>query len=457
MVMHKEQVSIVRVEEQNTYDALKRAVDLIGGIEKLIRPNSSILIKPNIVMGPTERKVTDPVVLEAVLKLIVCTSPKEVVVGEGSADSYTSSAFRIYNIYDIASRYGARVVDLNLDEGVQKKVPVELGREYVMVPRTAAEADFVVSVPTFKLWMNTLPMSLSLKNLFGLYGAKYYGHNKNSRELIETDPGRTLSGEIGTERGIHFPSVEQSIAAINFACPSDLTVIDALEGSDGKGNYVRMDMIMAGRNAVATDSVALAVAGFAPEEQEQIKLASHIGLGPSDLETIEVVGEPIESVRFDLTDLLQNVLELPFDFCMDRLTKDELGIVFRGLQMQRFLPDGEFLSSERHDLSAQLLEVLRGDGFIGKALDCIPETGKAVLELIADRGGTSGDYFDILDTYTSKTGESNSFWAGLRSLMRLALAFIFHGQHKPYIVLAKGVVQAARDRGILHSIAKANL
>ena len=447
--MLKQKVSIVHIEEQDTYGALERAIGLIGGLDEAIPSGSKVLVKPNIVMAPTERNVTDPAALEAVLRLVADTSPKEIVIGEGSADSYTWSAFRIYNVYDIATRYGARVVDLNMDEGVRKEVPPETGREYVMLPRTAAEADVVVSVPTFKLWMNELPMSLSLKNLFGFYGARYYGHNKNSHELAKAEPIRTLMGEVGVERGIHHPTVEQSIAAINLARPSDLTVIDALEGSDSKGNYLRMDMFMAGRNAVAVDSVALAVAGFVPEQQEQVHFCSEMGLGPCHLEEIDVLGEPIEKVRFDLTRLNGNVLEMSLAYCLDRLALGELGIIFNGLRMHGFVSERDSPAFGRDEATAQLLGITQRDGFIGRALGCLPDTGRWVLGLIVERGGTSGNYYDILSTYTAKADESNSFWAGLRSLMRLGLAFIFHGQYKPYIVLAEGVVEEARSKDLL--------
>jgi uncharacterized protein (DUF362 family) len=419
-------------------------MSLIGDLRQIIPKNSRILVKPNIVMAPTERKVTDPIVLDAVLRLASDTSPREIVIGEGSADSYTWSAYRLYNVYGMALRYGARVVDLNECEGIRKDVPPELGREYVMLPRAVDEADIVISVPTYKLWMNELPMSLSLKNLFGLYGARYYGHNKTSRELATTAPHRTLIGEVGTELGIHHPSVEQSIAAINLARPSDLTVIDALEGSDGAGNYLRMDMLMAGQNAVAADSVALAVAGFDPCRQEQIRLASQLGLGPGRLEEIEVLGESIDSVRFDLNRLTGNVLEMPLGFCLDRISLGELGIIFGGLRMYGFVPENGTLASGRDEITKQLVGVMQSSDYVHRALECLPEPGMRVLSLIIERGGTSGGYFDILDTYTAESGESNSFWAGLRSLLRLGLAFIFHGQHRSYVILSEGVVGAAK-------------
>lgn len=446
MTNRKQKVSIVRVEEQNTYSALERAVELIEGIEDIIPPGSKVLVKPNLVMSPTERCVTSPFVLEAVLRLVSRTSPKEITIAEGSGDSYTWSAFRINNIYDMATRYEARIVDLNMDEGIRTRVSSQTGRDYVMLPKTAAEADVVISIPVFKLWGKDLPMSISLKNLFGFYGARYYGHNKNSYELATTDPIRTLSGEIGTERGIHYPTVEQSIAAINLARTSDLTVVDALEGSNGKGNYIRMDTLIVGKNPVATDSVALMVAGLVPEQSKHVQMCSDMGLGPCRLEDIDVVGEPIEKVRFDLARLNENVLEMPLDFCLARMSMGELGIIGHNLKIYGFLAKEAPLGTTKEEAICTLMEVMEKENYIEKALELLPETGWTVLDIIMERGGTSGNYFDILHTYTDDTGESNSFWVGLRSMIRLGLAYVFHGQYKSYVLLAEGVVGLAHER-----------
>ena len=203
-------------------------------------------------------------------------------------------------------------------------------------------------------------------------------------------------------------------------------------------------MLIAGRNAVAADSVALAVAGFDPEQQEQVRLASKLGLGPCRLEEIKVLGEPINGVRFDLKRLNGNVLEMPLHFCLDRISLGELGIIFGGLRMYGFVSEKDTLASGRDEITAQLLGVMQTSDYVDRALKCLPEMGTRVLSLILARGGTSGGYFDILSTYTAESGESNSFWAGLRSLLRLGLAFIFHGQHKPYIILSEGVVEAKK-------------
>ena len=202
----KSRVSISRVHDQNTYAALTEAVRLLGDLADLIPRGSTVVVKPNYVMGPTERGVTNAAVVEAVVRLVASTSPARLVIGEGSADCYTPTVFRIHNVYDLASRYGAECVDLNQDECVPVAVPEELGRSRVMLPRTMAECDVLISIPTFKLWMGNLPMTLSLKNLFGCFPARHYGHNANSNELVKTEPYRTLEGEVGTEPGVHVPA-----------------------------------------------------------------------------------------------------------------------------------------------------------------------------------------------------------------------------------------------------------
>jgi uncharacterized protein (DUF362 family) len=72
----------------------------------------------------------------------------------------------------------------------------------------------------------------------------------------------------------------------------------AMEG-DGptEGALVKMDVIVAGTNPVATDMVAAAAMGFEPSEVPTFAWANKAGLGPQKLEEIEVRGEKLENVR----------------------------------------------------------------------------------------------------------------------------------------------------------------
>ena len=134
----KERVAIVKVVEQRIDDAVAQLVGLLGDLEAIVSSGSRVMIKPNLVFPPTDRGVTHTELIEAVVRLVATTSPKEILIAEGSADVYTSQGFRFKDLGRVAARYGARLVDLNLEPGVKTLVPEGLGREYVMVPQADA-------------------------------------------------------------------------------------------------------------------------------------------------------------------------------------------------------------------------------------------------------------------------------------------------------------------------------
>jgi uncharacterized protein (DUF362 family) len=441
MARAKQKVAIVRVREQDTSAALAVALKLIGGVSGLIRSDSRVVVKPNFTFGPTELGITNPVVIEAVLHIVSAMSPRSIVVAEGSGGSYTPVAFRAYNIYDMAARYGARAVDLNQDTCVRREVPGETGRDYVMLPRTVAECDVLISVPTYKLWFES-PLSLSLKNMFGLYSGRHYGYNKASRDEHGKYPDYYLPGEIGTEMGIHSPTIEQSIAAVNLARPSDLTVIDALEGNDGRGNFIRLDLLIVGRNAIATDSVAMAMGGFEPEKDRQMQFCARMGLGTNRLADIRVMGETIEDVRFPLARLRDGIIEMPLEYCLDRVSVDELRFIAESLQKLGFLGESTRIGTTRQALTKLLLGVIGTPGYHKKAVASLPPQGRELLELLAKAGGTASDFYKLKETFTRPNRDSDHFWQALRALLRLGLVYLFHGQHKSYIILAEGVREA---------------
>ncbi len=53
-------VSIERVFDQDTFAAVTQAFRRLGDLAELIPPGSRIVVKPNYVMGPTERGISNP-------------------------------------------------------------------------------------------------------------------------------------------------------------------------------------------------------------------------------------------------------------------------------------------------------------------------------------------------------------------------------------------------------------
>ena len=437
--MSTERVAIVKVVEQDIDESLRQLAELLGGLGDIVPSSSRVLIKPNFVFPPTDRGITHSELVEAVVRMAAETNPKEILIGEGSADVYTTQGFRFQATGRIAARYGARLVDLNLEPGVKTPVPPGLGRDYIMLPKAVVESDVLISLPVFKLWGGS-PLSLSLKNLIGLYGARFYGHNKDSRQRAD-DPGYALPGEVGRELGSHQPSTPMSICAMNSVVETHLAIIDALEGGDGQGNWIRLDTLVAGRNPVATDTVACRMAGLAASDHEVFRLCAQRGLGPCTLDEISVLGEKLEHVSFNLRRLNDNVLEMPVGFCLNLLSTGELIQIQRALHLYGLVrPDLRKLE-ERAPLLALLVEAISSEGYYERALARCTEYALHLLRVIVQRGGTSGSIAAVEKAFGERS-QSLYYYPSHRVLTRLGLAYAVDSATRHYYLLSGGVVNA---------------
>ena len=94
-------------------------------------------------------------------------------------------------------------------------------------------------------------------------------------------------------RGMH-----KVILDINMTMKPVLTVVDGFVAMEGmgpvRGRPVEMEIIIAGRDVVATDATASRVMGFDPSRIGHIRMAHEAGLG--EMENIEIVGEPLDAV-----------------------------------------------------------------------------------------------------------------------------------------------------------------
>ena len=433
--MTAEKVAIAKVIEQRIDDAVAHLVTLLGSLYDIVPRGSRVMVKPNLVFPPTDRGITHPELIEAVVRLVAQASPKEILIAEGSADVYTTQGFRFQGLGRIAARYGGRLVDLNLEPGVKTPVPEGLGRDYIMIPQAVVGSDVFISLPVFKLWGT--PMSLSLKNLIGLYGARYYGHNKDSISRAD-DSEYALPGEVGMEQSAHQPTTHMSICAMNSAVKTHFAIIDALEGGDGGGNFMRLNTLIAGRNPVAVDTVALHMAGFTASEHETFRLCADHSLGPCTLDAIDVVGESIDSVAFDLTRLKEGVLEMPVAFCLDLLSMGELRQIQRALCLYELVPSTASELETRDDLLAMLTGVISAEGYYERALAKCTRTARVLLEVIAAHGGTSGSMVAVQQAFRAQE-KGLYYHPAHRTLTRLGLAYAVDSATRPYYLLPEGI------------------
>lgn len=298
-------VSVARIREGDTARAVEEALDLLGGVEAVTAGKQRIMLKPNLVADKPDC-TTKPAVVEALARLMIAAG-KEVLIGEGSAaaggiNSMEGECYRTRDpevlerlqrqVFDtlgyteMARALGIPLVNLHTGEMAEVPVPHALVYDVIKLHRSLTEIDLLCSVPMMKTHV-LATVTLGMKNLIGLYPGTVYGTVRGA--VHDT------SAEAGS------PGIAHEIVDMVRANKLGLVFVDgstAMEG-DGPsaGQLVKMDLIVAGTNPLATDMVTAAIMGFGIEEVPTFAWAHRAGMRPLGLDRVEVRGARIEEVR----------------------------------------------------------------------------------------------------------------------------------------------------------------
>jgi len=191
------------------------------------------------------------------------------------------------------------------------------------------DTDVFVSMAKLKNHA-TCGVTLSMKNCFGNLPASIYGDDAGVDEPNENptsgraktmhdggrQPSKSAPAELhpasSREPGYRVPHI---VADLVKARPIDLEIIDGIESiAGGEGPWiegirrVQPGVLLAGLNAVSTDTVAAAVMGYDPRAargtapfqtcENTLLLAERHGVGSADLRKIDVRGVPIAGAMY---------------------------------------------------------------------------------------------------------------------------------------------------------------
>ena len=259
------------IKGMNPQEMTVRALEMADA-QSALAEEKPVLIKPNYINArhPSTGITTDSRVIEGIIVFLKRRGIEDVVIGEGSGHSDTFEAFRNAGVDVLARRLGVKLSDLNRDEFVEVRLRDPLAMKKVKVAKTALES-IIISVPKLKLHRIT-GVTLSLKNLMGAM----------------------------TPKGSMHMGLSRNIADLASVIKPRVSVIDGIiagEGHETSGDPVEMNLVIAGMDPVAVDTVGAYVMGVAAKDVKHIVYAGKKGLGTHDLAQIEIVGERIDSVR----------------------------------------------------------------------------------------------------------------------------------------------------------------
>ncbi|MGB9929183.1 MAG: DUF362 domain-containing protein [Methanosarcina sp.] len=274
-------VSIVRCPDYtNTKKAIAEALDLVGGLESLIRPEDNVLLKPNILAATAPEKgvTTHPSVVAALCEFVIQAGGKP-VVGDGAGISRpgtTAKALKISGIEEAARKAGAGVVNFETAGFALVDVPDPLQFRKLYIAKPVHEADVVISLPKLKTHELTYYTG-AVKNFFGVIPLK-------CRKEAHLLGKRELFGE--------------AVADIYSVVKPQFAVMDGVIGMEGNGpshgTPVNSGVILASPDCISLDIVAAELIGFDP-----LKIPTTAGVLKKGFEKQcpVVVGTPLKEAK----------------------------------------------------------------------------------------------------------------------------------------------------------------
>jgi uncharacterized protein (DUF362 family)/Pyruvate/2-oxoacid:ferredoxin oxidoreductase delta subunit len=262
-------------ERAEVEEAVRRSVDLLGGIRAFVNPGEKVLIKPNLLTDavPEEGIDTHPEVVRAVIRLLKTATPHLYC---GDSPSVMGERKDVQKVYEASG-----MAQVCREEGVEAV--------YFTAPKMvkghplaqwAFDCDRLVNVPKFKTH-GLAVLTAGVKNLFGLLIGMY-----KMRAHRDRPRPRDLSRLLVDLYEIRQP---------------ELTVCDGIvamegEGPGSTGTLRKMGLIAAATDAVALDMILAALMGRDPLDIPTNREAVARGWGPADLSSIQLLGESLQSL-----------------------------------------------------------------------------------------------------------------------------------------------------------------
>ncbi len=277
-------VSIIRGNSDVDIEKMvRKSIDAIGGIEKIVSPGDSVVVKPPILTSNAGCS-PDPRVVAAVAKIAI-EAGGNVVVAESSGNGNTAYNLSKLGITSAAESVGAEVKDLQTENEVQIEVPNGLALDHVKTYPTIQNCDVLISVPRLKRH-SSATVTISLKNMMGIL------------------PRNEM-------RRFHSTDLSQCIADLGTVIRPDLSIVDAsyamTRTGPTSGDMTRLDTIMASLDPVAVDRVGAyelekleekigltSRSRFDSSNIRHITAAGKLGVGESLFEKIKTIEEFVE-------------------------------------------------------------------------------------------------------------------------------------------------------------------
>jgi len=267
-MMENMQFKVSIIKGENPEKMVKNAIELIGGIGSYVKFKEKVLIKPNLCSRKKAKTgaTTDPRVVRSIVDLLKDQTNDISIIESDGAATDAEIIWSYCGFTNISKEKNVKLINLSKEPSLihdDYELPKLLFKDYVLI-----------NVPKIKTNDITI-ITCSLKNLFGLIPSRH--------------------------RAKYHKNINETIVYLNSMFKTNLTIVDGLICMEGNGpingKSINMNIIVAGNNPVAVDSVICNLIGLNPRDVDHIRMASDAGLGPMNMNDIDLFGENLNDVK----------------------------------------------------------------------------------------------------------------------------------------------------------------
>jgi uncharacterized protein (DUF362 family) len=269
-VPHQTGRTLAIVRNPDRKQSTRKALELLGGIERFVKPGETVAIKPNVAFTtpPMLGATTHPDVIGQVVRLCRQAGAREVIVADNPIND-PPSCFRLSGIEKAVAEAGGRIVlpkerffqHTTLENG-------ELIRNWPLFYEPFANADKLIGLAPVKDHSRA-GASMSIKNFYGL---------------------------LGGQRSIFHQNINTIIAELSMMVEPTLVILDGTQSmiSNGPTGGSLSDLrptntLIASTDMVAADSYGCTLLNMKATDLPYLAMAEKAGSGTTNYESLKPI------------------------------------------------------------------------------------------------------------------------------------------------------------------------
>ncbi len=258
--------------EAKIAEAIKRQFEVLGGLEKFVRPGDTVLLKPNFI-APRRRRFatqTDPAIILETARLLKDFGAKP-FVGDSPAWGNVFGCVKALKLEEPLRKLSVAIKQLDKPKWCR----IGTHNTKVGISSAALDADVIINLPKFKTHQQ-LVATFAIKNMFGCVAGKrkalwHFAKGKNDSDFCEL-----------------------LIEIFKFLKPA-ITIIDGVIAMDGRGpirgRARALGWLIGGTEPIACETICAKLVNINPQELPIIKTARQMGLDCSAPDQIKIAGD----------------------------------------------------------------------------------------------------------------------------------------------------------------------